>query len=96
VFDENIKLKKGDLLFSRDELLRLFGYCDMCNSLDPFFEQDGLTMLASIAKVYKDYTDQFKRKDIRTQWRHEPFEGMELLGKTAKWQDVYSTMEGGA
>jgi hypothetical protein len=94
VFDENLKVKKGDPLFSKDELLRLFGYCDMCNSLDPFFEQDGFTMLASIAKAFRDCTDDFKHKDVRIQWRHEPFEGMELLGKTAEWEDIYSTAEG--
>jgi hypothetical protein len=83
---------EGDLL-SREELLQVFNDCDEAGNTDPFFQKNGLIMLASIARAYKDHTDQLKRKDVRIQWRHEPFEGMEFLGKTAEWQDAYSTEE---
>jgi hypothetical protein len=94
VFDEALEVVEGDPLFHLDELYGVFEACEKQESNDPFFEKDGFVMLASIARVYKDHTDQLKRKDVRIQWRHTPFEGMELLGKTAEWQDIYSTVEG--
>jgi hypothetical protein len=94
VFDLNVNLKEGDPLFDQYEILEVFNQCEKLEDFDPFFEKDGFVMLASIARVYKDHTDQLKRKDVRIQWRHTPFEGMGLLGKTAEWQDAYSTVEG--
>jgi hypothetical protein len=89
-----VNLKEGDPLFDQYEILEVFNQCEKLEDFDPLFEKDGFVMLASIARVYKDHTDQLKRKDIRIQWRHTPFEGMELLGKTAEWKDAYNTVEG--
>jgi uncharacterized Zn finger protein (UPF0148 family) len=93
VFDLNMNLKEGDPLFDQYEILEVFNECEKLEDFDPLFEKDGFVMLASIARAYIDHTDQLKRKDVRIQWRHTPFEGVELLGKTAEWQDAYSTEE---
>ena len=93
VFDENLKVKEGNARLSGRELHRVFQACIDEQDCDPFFEWDGFTMLASIAEIIKDHSDHFKRKDVRIQWRHKPEPHMELLGKTAEWQEVYNTVE---
>lgn len=96
VFDENLNVLRGKKRLSGRELFRVFQACVDEQDCDPFFNWDGFTMLASIVEIIKDHGHRgdFKRKDVRIQWRHEPFEGMELLGKTAQWVDAYSTVEG--
>ena len=72
IYDKQGILKIGDPLLSEDEMLSVFKSCDASDSLDPFFELDGVHALASIARIINQKTGELDRRiPFNAHFRHE-------------------------